>query len=648
IGKPWALNYAYRQTHQDNERDERSYLIGKLYREGEVSRIESALALLGESLQSPLAFEQNVARFFSEESSDYIQVLAKSQDFRDLVELANSYASLQKIRTKTTDTLEKYLQHHGPRFFYDVKTHDGKSDYSVMSQREFLVQIMAEVENVPLPELSVYSQKREEVLARTRPMLTKKMRETHDFDELYQITKQFNAKWAIVYDADADAPRDVMRYYAARILTDQTAMAFQGPVAPVGNLEDVTTTPRMSGYHLAFNHATLYPRMLMNKRWAHPLAGTNWCLKMDSFEDGGKPLVNNAPYDEAKRIFLAYFRPETLTEDLELGLRLFEKYNINAEWHPFVEVEQVPPDDERERDQKIRWAEGTVALIGEIWNSKVPFDQKLYFSSYPLKILATATIPVIGGLYLLGNFLGMIQFDQIYGNLPAALALSNVLYSLEFALPYINTRKYIKANYPYDEIFDKLSSLTDKADTKRYTPNELAHLADITHQIKRGLGKNGFLSRYLSIRTTDEDFDPTAAGTYDLASLAEKTAMVPTRDEFSGLVSGLEDLITTNAASYGLTFKKDRIWNGRARVNPTPLIDAEPEVTSIIGRTEHVLSLDHDNLGTKIKRLIEASLDALPYIYTQMIPPTIAIYRKLTGKQTIIWNKTERTKKKAI
>jgi hypothetical protein len=38
----------------------------------------------------------------------------------------------------------------------------------------------------------------------------------------------------------------------------------------------------------------------------------------------------------------------------------------------------------------------------------------------------------------------------------------------------------------------------------------------------------------------------------------------------------------------------------------------------------------------------------MPYIYTQLIPAMIAIYRKMTGKASTSWTKTERTAKKQI
>ena len=40
-----------------------------------------------------------------------------------------------------------------------------------------------------------------------------------------------NSRWVLVYDADADAPLDVMRHLAGRIMAEPDVMGFQGPVA---------------------------------------------------------------------------------------------------------------------------------------------------------------------------------------------------------------------------------------------------------------------------------------------------------------------------------------------------------------------------------------------------------------------------------
>ena len=58
----------------------------------------------------------------------------------------------------------------------------------------------------------------------------------------------------MVYDADADAPVDVLRHLSARIMADPCVMGFQGPVAPVLNYDEVHPLSRMAGLWLGFWH----------------------------------------------------------------------------------------------------------------------------------------------------------------------------------------------------------------------------------------------------------------------------------------------------------------------------------------------------------------------------------------------------------
>jgi cellulose synthase/poly-beta-1,6-N-acetylglucosamine synthase-like glycosyltransferase len=650
-GKSRTLNYAIKKTHEDNERDERSYLLGIMFKYDALNQIENMVDTISTSQDRALT-ESLIARHLDESSPLYIGSLFLSSELESLVHISNSLSGRRILSEQSENILSEYINLQAENFFYDVKDVDINSKkqkhLEVMKGKQFLRDVMLEVENKPQTELIAYAEKREEELKETRPVLSKLLNSAQTTEEVYQLVKtMMNSRWMVVYDADADAPRDVLRYLSAKIMDDPNIMAFQGPVAQVGNLEDVTSIPRLGGIHLTFNHATLYPRMLQKKNWAHPLAGTNYCLSLEGMVTG-KPITRDTPYRESQREFFIYFKPESLTEDLECGLRLFQEYGINAELQPFTEVEQVPPDRKTFVRQQIRWAEGTLALLEEIKNSRLPFDQKLYYASYPFKVVLTAILPVISTAYLIGYTLGAIHAPQIYGNLPVVLAAANVLYSLEFVLPYLITDKYIKANYPYDELYKLGRSIIDKRQ-EAYNAFELSDIVDMIGKFKEGMKKNGRIGRFANIRLTDEDYNPTSLYIYDLDKVVAKTATVPTKKNFENLITNLESIVTVDAQSMGLIYKKNALYTKSGRkIDVKTLNMNESRIQNEINRMDVIFHMEDVNAIHEAGRIAEIAMMALPYIYTQVGPTLTAIQRKLTGTASTSWDKTARTAKKQL
>ncbi len=628
IGKPRGLNYAIRKTHENNERDERMFFLGSMYRSGEMASIDDKISRMSDRVQGSLPIDAFVQAYFCPDSPQYLSSLASSKQLERLAALANT---IPDVRSRAD--LIMYIKSQAPRFFYDAESAAVHVVLKKMEGKQFLTDVMLDVEDMDPEGLMSFYEDKVGRLTQDRPILSAKLASAKSAEEIYQLSKQINSRWMIVYDADADAPRDVMRYLAARILTDPEALAFQGPVAPVGNLDDVTHLPRMAGYQMAFYHFALYPSLLLNKRLAHPLAGTNWCLRMEGIDEYGR-IRTGGTYDEAKRTFLASFNPLSLTEDLELGLRLFDDFGINAEWHPYVEIEQVPPDRQALLKQRTRWAEGTIALLKYIWNSDIPLDQKLYYMAYPAKAVVSAATPAACLMYLGAYAAGITEPQMVFGDIPLYIAAANLCTPAAFALSCHATKKYVKANLPNDELYFLGKSLKER---ESFAPGDLAAISDIVSQMRNGLSRKGFLTQYTNIRSTDEAFQESER--MDADRLSRLTDWIPSADQYAALCDDLDEIVRTEASRQGLDMRKGKIYSEGIRI--------EPDYDQIGPRMQEIIEMNRDDPLEMAKRIGEAIIFSYPYTFHDMIPPLKAIYRRLTGTVNQQWDKTARTRKKA-
>ncbi len=161
-----------------------------------------------------------------------------------------------------------------------------------------------------------------------------------------------------VYDADARPHEDVLKYAALRKLVDNVDV-MQGPVYPVSNYFNIGRVSKFASLHLAFWHMSDYPKLGKEKKKVQFLAGTNFYLDKNLIKD-----VGGWDY-------------EALTEDAELGLRLYTKRRAYAKWHPYEEIEQGPKNFKAFFNQRRRWAEGFLQLYPKIRKAKIPLKEKL-------------------------------------------------------------------------------------------------------------------------------------------------------------------------------------------------------------------------------------------------------------------------------
>lgn len=329
---------------------------------------------------------------------------------------------------------------------------------------DFLRPIAEEVETRAPATLAGQAAGRLADLDRTRPRLAAQIGDARDPGRIAELSHRLNARWVAVFDADSDAPLDLFRHLAARILVDPTVMGFQGPVAPLANFDDVHPICGMAGLWIAFSHATGFPRLMTRPGWARPLAGTNWCMRIEGYEADGR-LTRHPVSSGARLRRHLYFDPRQLTEDLEAALRLYSDWRLAADWHPSLEWEQAAP---RPRDligQWRRWTLGTLQAMSGMLRSTLPWRQKLSLALVPVDILATGLGPALTIVLWTIILTSGVAVDPALLPLTVFLTGVNVLY----AAPFILTRHR----------FRRLRRMSLAGEELLSVGAELAHMPDL-------------------------------------------------------------------------------------------------------------------------------------------------------------------------
>lgn len=423
-GKARGLNHSLRRLHERIEADERAYALGRFIRAGQISRVDDALDAVAAAAGSPEQARALCRRCFTPGQPGYVGPPGYSRQVARARDLAAA------LGPETGADLAAFAARMEPRFDLEQGAEPDSA---------FLAPIVAEVEARAPEELEAYSRSRDERLRRERPLLARKLAALDDPEALWPLARRLNTRWVAVFDADAEPPPDLFRHLAARILVDDEVMALQGPVAPLANLGQVHPICGLGALWIAFSHATIFPRLMTRPRWARPLAGTNWCMRIEGMESDGR-LARSPGYQEARRRFLLSFDPRQLTEDLELGLRLYSEWRIAAEWHPYLEWEQAAP---RPRDlvrQWTRWTQGTLQAGTAMMGSNLPLLQKMRFALLPFEIsfagFGPALTVILWGIVLTGGF----QIDPVLKPLTVFLTCINIFYVVPFIVALMHFR----------------------------------------------------------------------------------------------------------------------------------------------------------------------------------------------------------------
>jgi len=650
IGKARGLNYALRCIHEDNERDERSYFIGKMSRTGHLGRVEKILSDFKSGVKTKDKLVSFIERYFNSEQHDYIGALSHTSQLKALIVATQAAAGSGKLDENTWIKLLGFIEQQASRFFLQlVQTEQTNSNYpklklGVSHEKAFLYSVMLSVEARQIADLEEYSVNRETELEQSRPLLFEALSQTNNCEETFQLTRRLNSRWVLVYDADADAPTAIMRHLAGRILAEPDVMGFQGPVAPVLNYDSVHPLCRMGGLWLAFSHGTSYPRLLHKKAWAHPLAGTNWCFRIEGFEYQNK-LIRDCPYDEAQRRFLLTFDPKQLTEDLEMGIRNFSEWSVNAAWHPIVEMEQVPPTAGGMFRQYTRWSLGTLQTMGYITRSRLPFDQKLWYIIYPLRVLFASSGPFIIVALLIAFNMGLLPVIPVFSWWTLFLAFGNVIYFMAFVKTferyYDMYQQSSAVNFLYKNKGELIALL--KAENACFSPSYVNMIKNTLQKIKDGMGAEGFVTNGLQLRYADEkddEYSSEVSKAYvDRLKMATSGSIHP--DHFYEFIKVFEQCLARVAVTKADSGSCTALLEGRKAYEASA-----PELLS-----KMAVLVNNATLKAGVSRKLRWSkyhtqilVWSIPFVFFSVTPFFYAFWRWVKGKKTP-WSKTVRTVK---
>jgi len=653
IGKSRGLNYTLRSIHEEIERDERSFYLGQMCKCGGFDRTHGIIQQLIQQIMNMNSVVKLLNQHFCPGSKQYIGSLALSSQLETLISAANLLFAKSNLDKESIGILSRYIMVEAPRFFLDVdftnklsEDEIPKLEFCANQEKSFLYEVMKSVEQEDRDQLEEFADNRKNAITQTMPYLSREIAEARDGEEIFQAARKLNSRWLMVYDADADAPADLMRYLAGRILSAPEVMGFQGPVAPVLNYDDVHPLCKLGGLWMAFWHAASYPRLMNNKDWAHPLAGTNWCFRIEGIEQDDT-LIRECAYEENKRRFLLSFDPRQLTEDLEAGIRFFNDWSINAEWHPVLELEQVPPTPKGLVVQRTRWTLGTLQTIHYILNSRIPMLQKLRFAVHPIEIMVNGSGPVISISLLVALLSGLLVVEPIFAWWAVILTFGNLVYVISFEAVFERyygiRQRIITMDYFYQHTASLIREIERNSGT--CTTRELALIDKIIRLLKDAQKKNGFAAIYYASRCVDDEVtclqNGEKAAYYDF--LLEKSPTKVHSKDLMNMTLTLQQLQETIRKNQNIPGENILSTSGNALTEDGVLLEQLTEFHDILQYSVKMVKRKWIPRWTKLHK--EILIWTFPYIFFQLIPYFKGLYKWLRGER-IGWHKTPRTPKR--
>ncbi|MEW6524785.1 MAG: glycosyltransferase family 2 protein [Bacillota bacterium] len=150
------------------------------------------------------------------------------------------------------------------------------------------------------------------------------------------------------YDAESRPHPDVLLYIAYRYLVDdQPPPIFQGPVFQVRNFFCMTAFCKIASLYQAVAHDWYLPALFRRLPF---VGGTNLFVETSLLRS------------------LGGFAHDSLTEDLELGVRAYLMAGAWPEYLPYHSSEQTPPTIRAFMRQRLRWGSGHLQVVDKVVN----------------------------------------------------------------------------------------------------------------------------------------------------------------------------------------------------------------------------------------------------------------------------------------
>ncbi|HOQ15647.1 MAG TPA: glycosyltransferase family 2 protein [Candidatus Paceibacterota bacterium] len=161
----------------------------------------------------------------------------------------------------------------------------------------------------------------------------------------YALTSFHSSDFCAFFDTDDYPHQNCLLSVAYEYLKDNKKVLFQMPIFQCRNFFSISTFSKIISLGQAFTHEYFLPWILT---WLPFLGGTNFFVKTNYLIQAGG------------------FRLDSITEDLELGTRLYLKENIWPIFLPLASSEQTPPNFKSYFHQRQRWGLGQMKVLADL------------------------------------------------------------------------------------------------------------------------------------------------------------------------------------------------------------------------------------------------------------------------------------------
>lgn len=224
------------------------------------------------------------------------------------------------------------------------------------------------------------------------------------------------------YDSDAHPDPETLLYVAYKFLTKQNNefLLLQGPVVQVRNYFHLQPLNKIYAIAQAITHEWYLPTLLAHLPF---IGGTNFFIELQ--------LIHK----------VCGFNKNALSEDLELGCRLYIKTNVWPEFMPYITTEQTPPNYKSYFIQRTRWASGYVQVLKNLLTEEGFLKKRFLLSClllfYGILPWFIGQICIISGISFI--FISLFGISQIIlpTNINIILVSMNIGYIL-FLIVYYN------------------------------------------------------------------------------------------------------------------------------------------------------------------------------------------------------------------
>ena len=250
------------------------------------------------------------------------------------------------------------------------------------------------------------------------------------------------------YDADSQPDPDTLLYVAYKYLNkkENEKLLLQGPVVQVRNYFYLKPFNKIYALAQAITHEWYLPTLLAHLPF---IGGTNFFIEPQLLYQ-----ING-------------FNKNVLSEDLDLGCRLFIETSCWPEFMPYIATEQTPPSYKSYFHQRTRWASGYIQVLKEVISKNGFLNRRFFLSCmlifygilpwFAAQILAITSV----GIFLVSFFGVSHIFKFVPFYIKFLLLMMNVGYII-FLFYYFNyalRKVYIFNNIKPKFLFEYLNFL---------------------------------------------------------------------------------------------------------------------------------------------------------------------------------------------